>query len=116
MTYIGQDEFGGIFMHAPNNVVFCSANVQFDETFFLKCPDNKGRKPERPKNPTESHPEPQDDHSDGPKFDDGDAPDDSKHRRTCRHEPSQKRPSNADDGPAPSSSSGSGRSSPPQPN
>jgi hypothetical protein len=82
MTYIGQDKFGGIFMRAPNNVVFHSANAQFDETFFPKCPDNKGRKPERPKNPTETHPETQDDHSDGPKFDDDDAPDDSKRRRT----------------------------------
>jgi hypothetical protein len=114
MTYIGQDEFGGIFMRAPNNVVFRSANAQFNETFFPKCPDNKGRKPERPKSPTETHPEPQDDYSDGPKFNDDDAPDDSKRWRTRRHEPSQKRPSNADDGPMPFSSSGSGRSSPPQ--
>jgi transposase InsO family protein len=82
MTYIGQDLSGGIFMHAPNNVVFRSANAQFDETFFPKCPDNKGRKPERPKSPTETHPEPQDDHSNGPKFDDDDAPDNSKCRRT----------------------------------
>jgi hypothetical protein len=116
MTYIGQDLSGGIFMRGPNNVVFCFANAQFNETFFLKCPDNKGRKPERPKSPTETHPEPQDDHSNGPKFDDNDAPNDSKRRRTRQHEPSHKRPSNADDGPAPSSSSGSGRSSPPQPN
>jgi hypothetical protein len=103
-------------MCTPNNVVFRSANAQFNETFFPKCPDNKGRIPERPKSPTETHPEPQDDHSDGSKFDDDDAPDNSKRRRTRRHEPSHKRPSNADDGPAPSSSSGSGRSSPPQPN
>jgi hypothetical protein len=58
MTYIGQDKFGGIFMRALNNVVFRSANAQFDKTFFPKCPDNKGRKPERPKSPTETHPEP----------------------------------------------------------
>jgi hypothetical protein len=116
MTYIGQDEFGGIFMCAPNNVVFCSANAQFDETFFPKCPDNKGRKPERPKSPAETHPKSQDNHSNGPKFDDNDASDDSKHRRTHQHKPSQKRPSNADDSPAPSSSSGSGCSSPLQPN
>jgi hypothetical protein len=116
MTYIGQDLSGGIFMHAPNNVVFCSANAQFDETFFPKCPDNKDRKPERPKSPTETHSEPQDDHSYGPKFDDNDAPDDSKRQRTRQHEPLQKQPSNADDGSAPSSSSGSGCSSPPQPN
>jgi hypothetical protein len=116
MTYIGQDQFGGIFMHAPNNVIFCSANAQFDETFFPKCPDNKGKKPERSKSPTETHPEPQDNYSDGPKFDNNDAPDNSKRRRTRQHEPSHKRPSNADNGPASSSSSGSGRSSPPQPN
>jgi hypothetical protein len=78
MTYIGQDKFGSIFMRVPNNVVFCSANAQFDESFFLKCPDNKGRKPERPKSPTETHPKPQDNHSNGPKFDDDDAPDSSK--------------------------------------
>jgi hypothetical protein len=103
MTYIGQDKFGSIFMRAPNNVVFRSANAQFNETFFLKCPDNKGRKPERPKSPTETHPEPQDDHSSGPKFNDDDAPDDSKRQRTRQCKPSQKRPSNADNGPAPSS-------------
>jgi hypothetical protein len=83
MTYIGQDKFGGIFMHLPNNVVFRSANAQFDKTFFPKCPDNKGRKPERPKSPTETHPETQDDHSDGSKFDNNDAPDNSKRQRTC---------------------------------
>jgi hypothetical protein len=116
MTYIRQNLSGGIFMRAPNNVVFHSANAQFDETFFPKCPDNKGRKPERPKSPTKTHPEPRDDHSNDPKFDDGDAPDNSKCQRTRQHEPSHKRPSNADNGPAPSSSSGSGRSSPPQPN
>jgi hypothetical protein len=114
MTYIGQDEFGSIFMRAPNNVVFCSANVQFNKSFFPKCSDNKGRKPGRPKSPTETHPEPQDDHSDGPKFDDDDAPDNSKCRHTCQYEPSHKRPSNADNSPASSSSSGSGHSSPPQ--
>jgi hypothetical protein len=116
MTYIGQDEFGSIFMRAPNNVVFCSANAQFNETFFPKCPDNEGRKPKRPKSPTETHPKPQDDHSDGPKFDDDNAPDDSKRWRTRRHEPSQKWPSNTDDGLASSSSSGSGCSSSLQPN
>jgi hypothetical protein len=116
MTYIEQDLSSGIFMCAPNNVVFCSANAQFNETFFPKCSDNKGRKPERPKSPTETHPEPQDDHSNGPKFDDDDAPDDSKRRCSRRHKPSQKWPSNADDGPASSSSSRSGRFSPPQPN
>jgi hypothetical protein len=115
MTYIGQDEFSGIFMRAPNNIVFCSANAQFNETFFSKCPDNKGRKPERPKNPIETHPEPQNDYSDGPKFDDNDAPNDSKHWGTRRHNPLYKRPSNADDGPASSSSSRSGCFSPPQP-
>jgi hypothetical protein len=88
MTYIRQDKFGGIFMRAPNNVIFRSANAQFNETFFPKCPDNKGRKPERPKSPTETHPEPQDYHSNGPKFDDNDAPDDSKYKCTRQHEPS----------------------------
>jgi hypothetical protein len=82
MTYIEQDKFGGIFMRAPNNVVFHSANAQFDETFFLKCPDNRSRKPKRPKSPTETYPEPQDDHSDGPKFNNDDAPNDSKRQCT----------------------------------
>jgi hypothetical protein len=83
MTYIGQDKFGSIFMCLPNNVVFYSANAQFDKTFFSKCPDNKGRKPEQPKSPAESHPKPQDYHSDSPKFDDNDAPDNFKCRHTC---------------------------------
>jgi hypothetical protein len=82
ITYIRQDEFGGIFMRAPNNVVFHSANAQFNETFFPKCPDNKGRKPEQPKGPTETLPEPQNDHSNGPKFDNNDAPDNFKRRST----------------------------------
>jgi hypothetical protein len=99
-------------MRAPNNVVFRSANAQFNETFFPKCPDNKGRKPERPKSPTETHPEPQDNHSDGPKFNDDDAPDNSKYWCTRQHEPLQKWPSNANDGSASFSSSESGCSSP----
>jgi hypothetical protein len=82
MTYIGQDKFGGIFMRALNNVVFHSANAQFNETFFPKCSDNKGRKPKRPKSPTETHNEPQDNYSNGLKFDDDNAPDDSKRQRT----------------------------------
>jgi hypothetical protein len=102
-------------MHAPNNIVFCSANAQFNETFFPKCPDNKSRRSERPKSPTETHPEPQDNYSDGPKFVDDDAPDDSKRQRTHRHEPSLKQLSNANDSSALSSSSGSRRSSSPQP-
>jgi hypothetical protein len=98
-------------MHLPNNVVFCSANAQFNETFFSKCPDNKGRKPERPKSPTETYPELQDNHSNGFKFNDDDTPDNSTRWHAHRHEPSHKRPSNANNSSAPSSSSGSGRSS-----
>jgi hypothetical protein len=49
MTLIGADKFGYIFMHALNNVVFCSLNVKFVEDFSPKCPDNKGRKPKCPK-------------------------------------------------------------------
>jgi hypothetical protein len=115
MTYIRQDSFGSIFMHVPNNVVFHSANAQFDENLFLKCPNNKGRQLERPKNPPESYPEPQNNYSNGPKFDDNDAPDDSKYKSTCQYEPSHKRPSNTNNGSAPFSFSGSGSSSPPQP-
>jgi hypothetical protein len=83
MTYIGQDKFDGIFMCMLNNVVFHSANAQFNETFFSKCPDNRGRKPERPKSPTETHSEPQDNHSNGPKFNNDNAPDNSKGQHTC---------------------------------
>jgi hypothetical protein len=115
MTYIGQDKFGGIFMHALNNVIFRSANAQFDETFFLKFPDNKGRKPEKPKSPTETHSELRSNHSNGPKFNDNDAPDNSKCQHTHRYEPSQKQLSSANNSSAPSSSSGRECFSPPQP-
>jgi hypothetical protein len=57
MTYIGQDTLGGIFIHAPNNIVFCFANAQFDESFFSKCPDNKGKISEQSKSSIKSHPE-----------------------------------------------------------
>jgi hypothetical protein len=112
MTYIRQDSFGSIFMRAPNNVVFHFANAQFDEEFFSKCPDNKGRQLERSKNPSESYPKPQDNHSGGSKFDDDDAPDNSKCQRTRQYKPLHKWLSNANNGSVPSSSSGSNSSGP----
>lgn len=92
MTYIGNDEHGWIFMRSPNNVVFCSSDIQFDEDFFPKCPDTKGRQPARP-NRQPPPPDNDDDHSPGP-WDDND--DDVPLKRKARHRkspPSQKTPS-----------------------
>jgi hypothetical protein len=88
MTYVKQDEFGSIFMRLPNNIIFHSANVQFDESFFSKCPDNKGRKLEQSKDPLDDLSKPQGNHSNGSKFNDNDAPDNSKHWCIHWHDPS----------------------------
>ena len=45
MIHIGYDEFRFIFICSPNNVVYKLLNAQFNETFFSKCPDNKGKLP-----------------------------------------------------------------------
>jgi hypothetical protein len=74
---IGADEFSYIFMHALNNVIFCSSNIKLIEDFFSKYSDNKGRKPQWPKSPAKTHSEPQDNYFNGPKFDDNDALDNS---------------------------------------
>lgn len=73
MTYIGQSDHGNLFMRAPNNVVFTSSHAEFDEEFFPKCPDNKGKTPEHlqglPRPPSDHRGS---DHSDDPRFDDDD--------------------------------------------
>ena len=77
MTYIGNDEHGWIFMRPPNNTIYRSAHAEFDEDYFPKCPDHKGKEPEQPTNG--SPPPPNGDshgHDNGPQDDDDDNDDD----------------------------------------
>ena len=86
MTYLGNFDHGWIFMRSPKNVVFKSAQAEFDEDFLPKCPDQKKR-PERSQQP--APPDNGDDHSDhgsdrfGDDFNPGD--DDSSHRGRRPH-------------------------------
>jgi hypothetical protein len=111
MTLIGANKFGYIFMHTPNNVIFCSSNVKFIEDFFSKYSDNKGRKPEQPKSPTETHSESQDNHPNSSKFDNNDTLNNSNYRHTYQYKPSYKWLSNTNNDSAPFSFFGSDSSS-----
>ena len=98
MTYLGTTDHGDLFMRAPNNVIFTSSHAEFDEEFFPKCPDNKGKTPERPKRqprPPSDHNG--NDHSNDPRFDDDD--DDAPPRPAPRHNPppSERRQRQRDD-------------------
>ena len=98
MTYIGNDEHGWIFMRAPNNVVFRSTNMRFVEDYFPKCPDNKGKVPQRPKE--QQPPEDDDNHSYGPADDNDDDAPPKRKARSRKSPPSQKTQGKQDDGPA----------------
>ena len=87
MVYIGNNEHRGIFMRSLNNVVFRSLNAQFDEDYFSRCPDNKGKWLPLPLNPPSdnTNSDNSDDDYSGPSFDNND--DSTSHQSTYPHHP-----------------------------